>query len=289
MEARARGDYARATALLEESLAQQRALGNRGTIMSGGLGLSLTRLALVLVEQGQQARASALYEECLDLHRELGDREGIASARLGLGDLARDQGDAARVRAYCEECLRVFREYGLQWAIGFSLNNLALAAYWEGDLDLAARHAEESAALFRGLQAGPSLAEVLITLGRVRGAQGQAAAARAHLAEALTLAGAAGPRRVVAAALDELGVLTVRQEWHGVQLLAAGAALHQAMGTPVRPADRPAIEGALAAARASLGDVAFDDAWAVGQVLPVDQIVAHEVASLEGDRHRVGV
>ena len=123
---------------------------------------------------------------------------------------------------------------------------------------------------------------MLITLGRVRGAQGEAAAARAHLAEALTLAGAAGPRLFVAAALDELGVQTVRQgqEWHGVQLLAAGAALRQAMGTPVRPADRPAIEGALAAARASLGDVAFAEASATGQTLPLEQIVARVQAPM---------
>ena len=60
------------------------------------------------------------------------------------------------------------------------------------------------------------------------------------------------------------------------------------MGTPVRPADRPAIEVRWRTARASLGDVAFDEVWAVGQALAVDQIMAHEVAPLEGDRHSVG-
>ena len=146
-----------------------------------GLTLSLsnryTLLALVLREQGAYARASALYEECLALHRDLGDPQGMASAWLGLGDIARDQGDAARVRAYCEDCLLVFREYGLKWAIGFSLNNLALAALMAGDMALAARHAEESEAIFRELVAGPGLAEVLVTVGRVRGARGETAAA----------------------------------------------------------------------------------------------------------------
>src|SRR5207248_3906359 len=116
-------------------------------------------------------RASAFYEESLALHRELGDREGIGNALLGLGDIARDLGDTARVRRYCEESLALFRELGHTW-VGFSLNNLALAAYLDGDLALAAQRAEESAALFRSLQAGPSLAEVLVTLGRLRGAQG---------------------------------------------------------------------------------------------------------------------
>ncbi len=284
MEARARGDYARATVLLEQSLAQQRARGNRESIKRGGIGLALARLALVLAEQGQHTRARALYEECLALHRELGDREGIGNALLGLGDLARDLGDTVGVRAYCEETLTLFRELGHTW-VGFSLNNLALAAYLDGDLALAARRAQESAALFRGLHAGPSLAEALVTLGRVRGAQGAAADAWAHLSEALTLAGVAGPRFVVAAAVDALGVLAVRQGQvrHGVHLLGAVARMRQTMGAPVQPADRPAIEAALAEARGSLGDTPFTDAWAAGQALPVEQLVAQAAAVPEDD------
>ncbi len=279
MEARAGGDYARATTLLEQSLAQHRALGNRESIRQGGLGVSLSHLALVLREQGEYARATALHDECLALHRELGDREGMGHALLGLGDIARDQGDAARVRSDCEESLALFRELGVQWGSGFALNNLALAAYLDGDLAQAAQLAEESAAIFRDIQAGPSLAEVLVTLGRVYRARGETSAARATLAEALTLAWAKGPRLVVAAALEELGVQAVRQgqEQHGVLLLAAAAVLRQSMGAPARPADRLALEGAVAAARASLGDTAFTGAWAAGQTLPVEQIVARAV------------
>jgi non-specific serine/threonine protein kinase len=281
MEARAGGDYARATALLEECLAQYRRLGHRERASDGNLGLALswasryTLLALVLREQGEYARASALCEECLALARERGDAEGTANALLGLGDIARDRGDAGRVRALCEESLAYFGDLGQKWAIGFSLNNLALAAYMDGDLALAASRAEESEALFRDLEAGPSLAEVLITVGRIKGAQGEAAPARAMLAEALTLAWAKGPRFVVAAASEESGVQAVREghAQHGVHLLAAAATLRRTMGAPVRPADRPALEGALATARAVLDDAAFTNAWATGQTLPLEQIV----------------
>jgi hypothetical protein len=210
------------------------------------------------------------------LVRELGDREGSGIALLGLGDIARNQGDTARVRLYCEESLALFRELGHQWAIGFSLNNLALAAQMEGDLALAAWQAEESVALFRSLRAGPSLAEVLVTLGRVREAQGAVTVAHAQVSEALGLAWAQGPRWVVAAALEALGAQAIRRQQgiHGVHLIAAAATLRRAMGTPVRPADRPAGDEALAAARASMGDEAFDEAWAAGESLPLEQIVA---------------
>ena len=276
MEARAGGDYARATALLEESLARHRALGNRESINRGGLGLSLSRLALVLAEQGAYARATALYEECAALHRELHDREGEGYALLGLGDIARDQGETERVRVYGEESLAIFRELGHP-LVGFALNNLALAAYLDGDLALAATCGQESEAFFRELQAEPNLAEVLVTVGRVKGAEGQMAAARASLAEALRLAWAKGPRWVVAAALEELGVQAIRQGQarHGVTLLAAAARLRETMGTPVRPADRRAIEVALTMAEVTTAPTAYAEAWAAGRSLPLEQVVAH--------------
>jgi hypothetical protein len=194
-----------------------------------------------------------------------------------MGDLARDLGETGRVRELCEECLTRFRDLGHRWGIGFSLNNMALAACLDGDLVLAATHADESAAIFWGIQAEPSLAEVLVTLGRVRGARGEEEAARASLAEALTLAWEKGPPVVVAAALEVLGMQAVRQkhEQHGVQLLAAAAALRQAIGAPARSADRSAIEGALAAGRAALGDAAHAEAWSAGETVPLEQIVAH--------------
>jgi tetratricopeptide (TPR) repeat protein len=283
LEARAEGDYARATALFEESLAQHRRWAHRERAPDGDLGLTLswgyryTLLALVLREQGEFARATGLCEECLARARERGDTQDIGMALLGLADLARDQGDAARVRALCEECLSHFQHLRDPWAIGFALNNLALADLMDGDLSLAARHVDESEAVFRELEAGPNLAEVLVTAGRVRGARGEAAAARASLTEALALAWAKGPRWFVAAALEGLGVQAVRQGHarHGVELLATAAALRRAMGTPVRPADLPTLEGAMATARAALASPAFEEAWTDGEILPLEQIVAH--------------
>jgi hypothetical protein len=102
-------------------------------------------------------------------------------------------------------------------------------------------------------------------------------AARTHLVEALTLASADGPRFVVALALEELGVQAVRQgrAEHGVQLLSASALVRRDSGTPIRTADRSAVEDALAVAYAALGDVTYADAQASGQAWPLEHIVAH--------------
>jgi hypothetical protein len=86
----------------------------------------------------------------------------------------------------------------------------------------------------------------------VEGAQGATAAARSHLCEALELARAKGPRFLVAAGLEAIGVQAIRdtQTQDAVRMLGAADALRQAMGVPVRPTDRPDLEGALKMARA---------------------------------------
>ena len=286
LEARAKGDYAHATALLEETLAQHYALENSDNIIQDHLGLSrspayhYTMLALVLREQGHFLRATALSQEALMLYRRLGDAEGVGNALLSLCDIARDQGDTARVRAYGEESLAIFRDLGLKWAIGFALNNLAVADYLEGDLPRAARFAGQSEAIFRSLQSWLSLPEVLVTAGRVRGAQGEAGAARAAFTEALRLAWEKGPRWVVAAALEALGVAEIGRgrDQQKVKLLAAAARLRQSMGVPVRPADQPGLDRALTSARMTLGQAAVVSAWTAGESVPLEEAVAEAFA-----------
>jgi predicted ATPase/transcriptional regulator with XRE-family HTH domain len=285
---RSAGQYRQATPLMQEALAQHRALGDRGSLGAGGLGFSLYELGLVLREQGDFAAAAALFEECVEFHRSLEDREGLSIGLLGLSDVARDQGDIAHMRQYCEESLAILREMGVQWAIGFALNNLALAAYLEGDLANAFALISESVSLYRAQQAEGSLAEVLVTLGHVLRAQGDVAGAHAALTEALRLALAIGPRLFVAAALEGLASLAVQpgQSALATRLLSAASALRDRMSTPVRPADQPAVERTLATARAALGPDAFARVWEAAQALPPEQILSTlpDAASLAAGR-----
>jgi len=274
-QARAAGQYQRATALFEAVLARHRAMGNRESASAGGLGQSLYDLALVRREQGDVVGAIGLLEEGLDLHRTIGEREGIVIGLLGLGDIARDQGDVVGVRTYTGQSLAIARELGIQWAIGFALNNLALAEYFDGHLTRARALVDESVSLFRSLKADGSLVEVLITLGKIVQAQGDDVVAYAALTEALRLAEALGPRLMVAAALEGLASVVVAQEHAelAARLLAAASALRVQMGTPVRPVDHAAVDQSLAIGRAALGADAFAAVWAEGQALRLEQIL----------------
>jgi tetratricopeptide (TPR) repeat protein len=273
--ARAEGRYRQAAALFAEALAQHRAMGDRGSASSGGRGQSLYDLALLRREQGAFAEAVALLEAGIALHREIGEREGEVIGLLGLGDIARDRGDAVGARTYSEQSLTLSRELGVQRAIGFALNNLALAAYLEGDLRRAFALSGESLTLFRGMKSDASLAEVLITQGRLLRAQGNSAAAYAAVTEALRLALVVGPRLMVAAALEELAGIVVAQDRAelAARLLAAAEALRLQMGTPVRPVDQAVVEATRAAARSALGPQAFEAAWSKAGAQPLEQLL----------------
>ena len=276
IQARTAGQYGRATALLGDVIAQQRALGNRGSLSSAGLGLSLYLSGLVRREQGEYDLAGEMFQACMQLHREIGDREGVAIGLLGLSDITRDQGAAVQARTYSEASLAQLRALGVQWAIGFALNNLALTAYLRGDLPRAGTLVSESISLFRAQQADGSLAEVLVTHGQILLAQGDAAAAYTSFTEALRLALAVGPRLLVAAVMESLGGLAI-QAGHAVlavRLLGAASALRVRMGTPVRPVDQSALELTIESAGSILGAPAFTAMWEAAATLPLEQILA---------------
>ncbi len=77
------GDYARAEALHEESLALRRELGD-----TWGIAISLLSLGCLAADQHDYARAATLEKEALSLYGELGDKRWIAACLEGLAAVA---------------------------------------------------------------------------------------------------------------------------------------------------------------------------------------------------------
>jgi tetratricopeptide (TPR) repeat protein len=85
------GDYERAAALLEESLALQRELGD-----TYSMAYSLRTLAGVMQVQGDRGRAMTLYKESLMVLKEVNDKRPIAECLEGLAEIAGAQGQPER-------------------------------------------------------------------------------------------------------------------------------------------------------------------------------------------------
>ena len=275
MHARANGEYSRATSLLEESLAMHRSEGNQQSIGQDGLGLSLSRLALILCEQGQFERAHALQVECLNLHRKLEDRGGIAATLLGQSDIAREQGDGTRTKALAEESLALFRDLGEQWGVAFSLNNLALAAWCEHDLESATTLAQQSLEIMRNLWGGSPSAEALATVGLIAVARGELHDARAALEESITATMKYGPRWLVAANLESFAGLALResQAEQAVISLAVADALRTSIGAPLPPLRQAFLEHLKRESQSQLGPALWVKCWQFGTTVRLEDAV----------------
>jgi predicted ATPase/DNA-binding CsgD family transcriptional regulator len=236
-----RCDYQLAAVLHEESLALQRASGDRW-----GVAVSLHNLGRVAHYRGDYERAMALYNESLAIRRDLGDKRGIAMSLNSLGVMARNRGDPAAAHSLYEESLALFRELGDRWGVGLLLNNLARAARDLGDWQHTATLCAESLALFRELGDRHGIAWVLSNLMIV--AQRQGACERAA-----RLYGAA----------------------EGLRQALGSSSLS------LSPAERATYEASAAAARVKLGEAAFAAAQAAGRAMTLEQGIEFAVSGAE--------
>jgi len=237
------GDYAGATAWYEESIVFWRQVGD-----AVGIARALSNLGLVLYEQGDLGGAQARHEESMALHRQQHDPDlwSIAATLNNLGRAVHEQGDRTRARALFAESLALKQEIGDSTGTAATLGNLADMASADGDYALAATLYRDSVALYRDL-----------------GDQGGIAFGCEGIAH-------------LAAQPGNMAVDPAR----GVRLLAAASNLRADAGLALPPAEQSLYERDLGDLRQALGDRAFEDAWAGGQALSVERIVAEVLESV---------
>ena len=170
-------------------------------------------------------------------------------------------------RAALERAAPVAEEMGLGWLRSWTEGLAALL-----DLDRARLTSAAST-----IGDGPYVRGVLgLCRSWVERASGEAGAAEAAASAALADLAASGARGCAASALDELAIGAVQREQHerAVRLFAAADAERSRLGM-ARPgwATVPTRDADVEAARAALGDSAFDDEWDAGAALSLDAAV----------------
>jgi predicted ATPase len=265
-------DYAAARALLEESLAIRRELGDQEDVA-----WSLTYLGNVARYQSELVTARALLEESLTMWRMLGNPRGTARSLGHFAIVAHDQGDHVTAAARLEESLTIWRQVGDRQSVAQTLINLGEVARWQGDYERAAALYEEGLALHRQLSNKGSIALALQNLGHAALYQGQISRAAALFRESLALFLELGNRRHVVLCLAGLAGVAAGegQPERAARLLGAAAAELEALGAPLEPIDRADYERHQAAARAALGTGAWAAARAEGRAMGLHRAIAH--------------
>ncbi len=258
------GDYPASRQFHEESLAIQRERGDRS-----GIAASLCNLGNVCSDLGDYAGARSFYDQSLALYRDLGDRRGTANVLSNLGVAIGNLGELPAARALHEECLALRRELGDEWGTATSLVNLALVARNSGDLATARELYGASAAIYQELADPRATARSQRQLALVMCDQGDYRSAHPLLEKSMATFLKLGDRSGIADALFGLAyAFSLHEPERAAVIWGAAERLHEEMGVPRTPIDRPRDERHVAAARALLrDDAAFDRAWQTGRAM----------------------
>lgn len=129
----AQGQYPRARAWFEQSLALRRDLDDRP-----GTARCLNNLGTLASDLGEYAEAWARHAESLALRRALNDHGGIAQSMHNLGEVAHRRGDHGIARRIWHQSLVVARDLGNVAMVAGELGALARAAAALGEYQVAA-------------------------------------------------------------------------------------------------------------------------------------------------------
>ncbi|MEC4569762.1 BTAD domain-containing putative transcriptional regulator [Streptomyces virginiae] len=236
----------RAEAAIEAALAGFRGLGERW-----GTSFALTLLADLVARRGDHAAAIGHYEEAVAVLGELGVVEDRLYAWVRQAQLRRLAGDPAGGAAVMARAERAAVAAGWPEALAMVAHGKADLARWNGEPHLARAELARASEVTRDVAVHPVFrAVVLDSLGYLDAADGGPEAARAHRAEALDLALAAGHAPTLAQVLVGVADQALRQDRprEAARLLAGARAVRG--GPDHSRADAARVE---AAARAALG------------------------------------
>lgn len=256
--------------------------------LAGGIGASeaartraLLLAGLIAREQGDHERSVELLGEALALARKLGDKATAASALLNLGWAALLRDELRRAAGMTQESLTLQRELNHEVGVARSLTVLALLANVRGDYEAAmalheeglglAREARDTSGIFLSLWPG-----ALAALG-----QGDHRRAKELYEEGL---GSSWRLKMVHPTASHLQIAASvaglqGQPVRSARLWGAAEASLASVGLELAPLERRFYEPYIAAVRSRLGAVAFEEAWAEGRKMTIDEAVEYALGA----------
>ncbi len=274
-------DFARAQAVLEESLALSRELKDEST-----MAFALHHLAHVRLMIGALPRVVEGFEESVSRFRRSGDTWGTAWSLRCLGDNLRGQGVTAQAEARLEESLTLFRRVGDQLLIGHVLFSLGAIAAERGDYERANALMEETQAIWYEADDKYNIAGVHRELGNVARCRGDHERAAKLYRASFAVFREIGDRYETGRLLESLAPLALARgrAQQAARILGAAEALRATIGAVIRPVDFVVHDRAITEARDTLGEQAFAAAFAAGRRMSPDDIIKEVCAATQDTR-----
>jgi tetratricopeptide (TPR) repeat protein len=192
-------------------------------------------------------------------------------------------GDFRRATELLEEALTLSRESGDPWVISGILTHLGQTFLLQGDLERATAANEEAVAMLREQKHSAFLADALDNLGWVALLRGNPDQAKALYAESLRLRREVGEKLMIGNSLQALASAGAAQgeAERTAKLFGAVEMLDEMMGGSQATEDDTLHRPYLAAARSQLDEAAWQEAWAEGRAMTLDQAISYALEEEE--------
>ncbi|MEZ4662704.1 MAG: LuxR C-terminal-related transcriptional regulator [Caldilineaceae bacterium] len=268
------GHYQAAAQAAEMSLAICRQLN-----IPPGISAALNGLAFISGMTGDHTKAATLTQESVAIGRTLGAPEVLTQALYYQALTAWLAGDYALAQTAIDEGLRLCQQLGDSRTVASFLYGRGLVTVAQQEYDQARPYFEESMGALRQLGDKRSVTMCLAGLADVELSHQAPARAREYIGEALQLSHQVGDRWFAAYTIDGLAaVATLEGETiHAARFFAAADAMRNAIGAAT-PAARQSIRAAaLQSIQRHLDQPTFAAAWAEGQHLSLEAILAQPI------------
>ena len=264
-------DHAEATTMLTECLAIRRGLDNPRDVAA-----TLSTLATLHLQQDEAAKAREYQEEAIAVFRSLEDRLGETIGLINLGEIAVRQGDDDGARSLFEEALPIARSIDNLELESECERNLGELALRTNDLPAAQLRFTRSLKICRDAQDKRGEAITRWRLGKADAARGDHEAACKGLIDALLALRAFEMNMEALDCLEDYARLLheVSRSEDAVGVFAAAAAGRKVLMLPRSARRESERQESIEAARAALGNLAFDAAWSAGAQWTLDEAVA---------------
>lgn len=262
------GDFGQAEALLEAAERLWRGLDDRE-----GLAWALSHLGLTKQWLHQADEGFRLLQESLTIRLEAGEKLGIARSLFNLACGEDFRGHYASAADLFERAYQVQRQIGDTWGMGRVLGCLAKVVLRSGDHHRAERLCREALGLCEKVADKWGIGCAQAALAGVAWARGDLDRAADLLTQGMLTFRDVGARDRAAECLQELASL-FRQRGaveRSVRLTASVESDQRRSNMALWPAVQALRDEDMASARASLSDDAFEQVWAEGMSIDLEQ------------------
>lgn len=221
--------------------------------------------------------ARTYFEQSLALDRELDNRLRMADTLSRLGFLFVIQENYTAAEPVYRESLALFRALDERRGVGRVLSELGYIALRQGDYTLARTQLEESLTLFSEPDDRYLECRARHFLGHAARLSGDYVQARAQYKRACLILTEMHNTWGLFYLIEAFACLAVAEaQWErAVRLFGAVEHLGERIGAVMAPIERAECERNTSAARTALSEGAFSAAWAVGQAMSLDEVIAY--------------